>query len=77
MVNESNFIVRLSGRKADCWYIDYSGIYKVVEIAKITGVKASFIKEIYLNNDGAYDESTLQVIKVRQIIHRMATDKRH
>jgi hypothetical protein len=48
MVSESNFIVRMSGRKADCWYIDYAGVYKAVEIAKVSGMEASVVKEIYI-----------------------------
>jgi hypothetical protein len=57
MVSESNFIVRMSGRKADCWYIDYAGVYKAVEIAKVSGMEASVVKEIYINNGGSYDET--------------------
>lgn len=57
MVNESNFIVRLSGRRENSYYIDYSGVYKIIEIAKVAGMEPSRIKEIYQDNGGAYDES--------------------
>lgn len=57
MVNESNLIVRLSGRKANSYYIDYSGVYKIIEIAKVAGMKPSAVKEIYLGNGGVYDET--------------------
>lgn len=57
MVNQSNFIVRMSGRRADNYYIDYSGTYKVIDIAKITGLEPSAIKEIYTGNGAVYDDS--------------------
>ena len=56
MVNESNFIVRISGRRENSYYIDYQGVYKITEISKIVGIEAPKIKEIYLSNGGAYDE---------------------
>ena len=34
-----------------------SGVYKVLEIAKIAGLKPAAVKEIYLNNGGVYDET--------------------
>lgn len=57
MINETNFIVRISGRRENSCYIDYQGVYKITEIAKIIGVEAPKIKEIYLKNNGDYDES--------------------
>ena len=57
MINESNFIVRLSGRKANSYYIDYSGTYKIIELAKVAGIEPSAVKEIYLKNGGLYDDS--------------------
>lgn len=57
MVNESNFIVRKSGRRENSFYIDYSGVYKIIEIAKVAGLEPTRIKEIYLENGGVYDES--------------------
>ncbi len=57
MVNESNFIVRMSGRKANSYYIDYSGVYKIIEIAKVADLEPSAVKEIYLSNGGVYDEA--------------------
>lgn len=56
MFNESNFIVRVSGRRENSYYIDYSGIFKITEIAKITGVEAPAIREKYLANGAIYDE---------------------
>ena len=57
MVNQSNFIVRMSGtRSGDC-YIDYSGKYKVADLAKITGLDKAEIKGIYVRNGAIYDES--------------------
>ncbi len=56
MLSESNFIVRLSGRKANHYYIDYSGVYKIIEIAKVAGLEPSAVKETYLQNGGVYDE---------------------
>ncbi len=57
MVNESNFIIRMSGRKEGCCYIDYSGVYKIAEISKITGIDAPSIKEMYVKNGGSYDDN--------------------
>ena len=57
MVNQSNFIVRLSGRQKGKCYIDYSGKYKVIDIARITGLEPAAVKEIYAGNGAVYDES--------------------
>jgi hypothetical protein len=57
VVNQSNFIARMSGRRADNYYIDYSGAYKVNDIAKITGLKSTAVKEIYTGNSAVYDET--------------------
>jgi SAM-dependent MidA family methyltransferase len=56
MINESNFIVRQSGRNAGSYYIDYSGVYKVPEIAKIAGLKPTSLKEIYAGNGAVLDD---------------------
>ncbi len=53
-VNESNFIVRKSGREDNSYYIDYLGVYKVVEISKLIRLEASFIKEIYIKYGAVY-----------------------
>ena len=57
MVSESNFIVRISGKRANSYYIDYSGVYKVNEIAKIAGLEPSKVKELYQNGGAVYDET--------------------
>ena len=57
MFNESNFIVRTSGKRDGCFYIDYGGEYRISGIAKAAGLDVSQIKEIYLSNKGLYDES--------------------
>ena len=57
MVSESNFVVRKSGRKDECYYIDYLGVYKINDLARIVGVKASAVKEKFLNNNAVYDEA--------------------
>jgi hypothetical protein len=57
VVDESNFIVRSSGRKPGSFYIDYSGAYKISEIAKVAGIEQSTVKTIYFNNDAVFDES--------------------
>jgi len=56
MVDESNFIVRSSGRKQGSFYIDYSGAYKITEIAKVVDLKPSIIHKIYVDNDAVFDE---------------------
>jgi glycosyltransferase involved in cell wall biosynthesis len=55
MLNESNFIVRISGRRENSFYIDYQGVYKATDISKIAGLEAPKVKEIYLNNGAVYD----------------------
>ncbi len=57
MVNQSNFIVRMSGRCAGKFYIDYSGAYKVNDISRITGLASGVVKEIYTGNGAVYDDS--------------------
>lgn len=55
MVSESNFVIRMSGMKKNCYYIDYSGTYKAVDIAKIAGVEPGVIRERYLMHGAVYD----------------------
>ena len=54
MINESNFIVRESGKKQGRFYIDYAGAYKLSQISKITGIEISVLKEKYLKGDAEY-----------------------
>lgn len=56
-MNETNFIVRVSGRKENSYYLDCLGVYKVQDIAKIAGLKPAAVKEKYLANEAAYDEN--------------------
>jgi hypothetical protein len=56
-INESNFIVRISGRRENCYYIDCQGLYKVTDIAKLTGVESARIKEKFTDNGAVYDAS--------------------
>jgi len=53
-ISESNFIVRKSGQQGDNYYIDYLGIYKVVEISKLTHLEASFIRDKYIKHGAVY-----------------------
>jgi|GEM_PF-664523 len=53
-VSESNFIVRKSGRESDSYYIDYLGVYKVTDIAKLVRLEAPLIKEKYLKYGAVY-----------------------
>ncbi|OPX45518.1 hypothetical protein CLHUN_08930 [Ruminiclostridium hungatei] len=53
-VSESNFIVRKSGRESDSYYIDYLGVYKVTEIAKLVRLEAPLLKEKYLKYGAVY-----------------------
>lgn len=57
MVSESNFVVRKSGRKDESYYIDYLGVYKINDLARIVGIKASAVKEKFLDNNAVYDEA--------------------
>jgi hypothetical protein len=57
VLEETNFIVRLSGKKPNSFYIDYSGAYKISDIAKVTGMEQSTVKDIYISNDAVFDEA--------------------
>lgn len=57
MVSDSNFIVRVSGRKENSFYIDYQGSYKILDISKIVGIDAPTVKEKYVAHGGIYDEN--------------------
>lgn len=57
MVNQSSFIVRKSGIRPDDYYIDYAGTYTVGDIAKLTGVKAAKIIEIYTGSGAIFDDA--------------------
>lgn len=56
MVNQSNFVVRVSGRKENSYYIDYAGIYKISGIAKAVDMDALSVKQKYIANGAIYDE---------------------
>lgn len=55
-ISESNFIVRKSGQQENSFYIDYLGIYKVVEISKLVHLDSSFLKEKYLKHGAVYND---------------------
>ncbi len=65
-VNESNFIVRKSGRDSISYYIDYLGVYKIVDISKLVHVEASVIRDKYLKYDAVYSDD-LDVYYFRDI----------
>jgi hypothetical protein len=52
MLDFSNFIVRISGRGPDIFYIDCGGIYHVGDIAAGAGVSSEKIAAIYVSNGG-------------------------
>lgn len=56
MINDTNFIVRLSGEKENGYYIDYLGVYKVVEISKLVNIGSSSIRDTYMNHGAIYNE---------------------
>ena len=55
MLNETSFIVRISGRKENSFYIDYQGLYKVQDIAKIAGLESSVVRDKYILNGAVLD----------------------
>lgn len=55
MVNLSGFVVRKSGRKENSYYIDYSGLYKTSDIARITGLETAAVTMIYIHHGAEYD----------------------
>jgi hypothetical protein len=52
MLDFSNFIVRISGRGPDTFYIDCGGLYHVSDIAKGAGVKPEKLVAIYTSKGG-------------------------
>lgn len=57
MINETDLIVRKSGRINDLYYIDYQGLYRIVDISRVTGLESVFIKEQYVNAKAQYDDT--------------------
>lgn len=53
-ISESNFIVRKSGQQDNGFYIDYLGVYKIVDISKLVHLDASFIKDKYIKYGAVY-----------------------
>jgi hypothetical protein len=60
METNSNFTVRKSGKYENCYYIDYSGKYKVNDIAQAVGLDPAYIIEVY-NGKGANPDNELSV----------------
>lgn len=56
MINKTNFVIRLSGLRANSYYIDYLGVYKIAEISELVGIKENVIKEKYVLNNGEYNQ---------------------
>lgn len=85
MVNETNFIVRISGRKESSYYVDYQGLYKVTDLSKVTGINAPKVKEVYISNGGEY-EPDLDIYyfhsvdhakkAISQMLHNMKNDQK-
>lgn len=57
MVNLTSFIVRKSGRKENSYYIDYSGMYKTSDIARITGLETVAVTMMYIHHGAEYDDT--------------------
>ena len=57
MIDTVNFIVRLSGRHADRYYIDYVGAYRAVDISRLTKVGEETLEGIYRANGGLHDDA--------------------
>jgi hypothetical protein len=57
VINQSNFVVRVSGRQTNSYYIDYAGAYKAADIAKLTGLKTDAVQKVYTSNGAVFDES--------------------
>lgn len=53
-INESNFIVRKSGRELNSFYIDYLGVYKLTDISKLTHLDVQLLKEKYMEHGAVY-----------------------
>ena len=57
MADESNFIVRTSGRNPGNYYIDYSGVYKLTDIARVAGLGSNTVRGIYLDHGAILDDA--------------------
>lgn len=53
-ISESNFIVRKSGQIENSFYIDYLGVYQVVDISKLVHLEASLIRDKYIKYGAVY-----------------------
>lgn len=56
MLDLSGFIVRISGRQANAFYIDCNGLYHAEEIAKAGGVAPEKLRQVYLSSGGVLNE---------------------
>lgn len=56
MLDLSGFIVRISGRQKNTYYIDCTGYYRVEEISKESGADAKKLRNIYISNGGVLNE---------------------
>lgn len=57
IINETSFVVRISGRRDNSYYIDYQGSYKISDIAKLVKAGVTSLKEKYIANGAVYDKS--------------------
>lgn len=58
MFTEANFVVRVSGKRENSYYIDYLGEYKLEEVAKIVGLPQREVKDIFISKGAVFDETT-------------------
>jgi hypothetical protein len=75
MVNDKNFIVRASAKKANCHYIDYLGQYKINDLSNLTGISEDNLGKIFTENKGFLDNE-LQVFYFNSIKDAEATIKK-
>ncbi len=55
MLDFSGFIVRISSRGPNTYYIDCQGLYHVSDIAKGAGLSADRLAKIYTSNGGEFN----------------------
>ena len=58
MIDTSYFIVRNSGTRSGCCYIDYIGLYKLSDISAAAKIDETKLKELYIANGGIYDDTS-------------------
>lgn len=55
MKTDYGFTIRISGKRANSFYVDYRGYYKVGELSTALGISPVDVKLVYGENEAVYD----------------------